>query len=276
MKRLVLSLFFLTVCLFVGEAAASSPYDGWWYSPDESGSGVSIEIQGDTLFGAIYSYVEGYPVWFTIVGEKDKEENVYSGNVFYWFLGDMADLDHALYKWKKVYPDHAAVGEFAIAFAGTDAGGLAYQVGDSDLVSVGIEKFMPTVASGPSDSRVLGWWYDPGYDGTGVYLEARGGTLFGAYYTYRGNSEGTILYPFWFTFVGELLPNSNHAHGIAYKWAEGSMLGIESYVSPVSIEFGYTVDLTLNPDGTIDFQIDPYDGRANAYSHKRSLQRFNF
>ena len=48
-----------------GTAAAFQPRNGWWWNPDESGRGFSIEVQGDHMFIGAYMYDEaGNPVWY--------------------------------------------------------------------------------------------------------------------------------------------------------------------------------------------------------------------
>jgi len=43
---------------------------GWWWNPDESGRGFSIEVQGDTLFMAGFMYDgAGNPVWYFSSGK---------------------------------------------------------------------------------------------------------------------------------------------------------------------------------------------------------------
>lgn len=50
------------------EFSAFDP-NGWWWNPDESGRGYSIEVQGDTLVMAAFMYdVAGKPVWYLSYG----------------------------------------------------------------------------------------------------------------------------------------------------------------------------------------------------------------
>lgn len=46
------------------------PTTGFWYNPEQSGSGLSIEVKKSTVFGAYYGYNdEGKPIWFTFLGQ---------------------------------------------------------------------------------------------------------------------------------------------------------------------------------------------------------------
>lgn len=53
-----------------GESLRVSPnVNGWWWNPDESGSGYSVEIQGESLFVAAFMYDDsGNPVWYLTAG----------------------------------------------------------------------------------------------------------------------------------------------------------------------------------------------------------------
>jgi hypothetical protein len=48
-----------------GGNASFQPKTGWWWNPDESGRGYSIEMQGDHMFIGAYMYdAAGNPVWY--------------------------------------------------------------------------------------------------------------------------------------------------------------------------------------------------------------------
>lgn len=58
----------LTLCI-AGQSAAFTPESGFWWNPNESGRGYSIEIQDNFMFLAAYVYDgTGLPVWFTAQG----------------------------------------------------------------------------------------------------------------------------------------------------------------------------------------------------------------
>ena len=46
------------------------PKNTIWWNPDKSGVGISIEVQGDRVFGIYYGYdEEGQSTWYTFVGD---------------------------------------------------------------------------------------------------------------------------------------------------------------------------------------------------------------
>jgi hypothetical protein len=54
---------------FGGEDAPFQPDSGWWWNPEESGRGYSVEVQGDKLFAVAFMYdAVGNPVWYYTAG----------------------------------------------------------------------------------------------------------------------------------------------------------------------------------------------------------------
>lgn len=69
MKKLITFLAFLTCSL---PSWSFTPESGFWWNPNEPGTGYSIEIQDNFLFGAFYVYdTGGIPYWYTTSGFLD-------------------------------------------------------------------------------------------------------------------------------------------------------------------------------------------------------------
>jgi hypothetical protein len=52
------------------------PKNAIWWNPDQSGVGLSIEAQGDRIFGIYYGYnEEGQSTWYTFVGDLMRTTN---------------------------------------------------------------------------------------------------------------------------------------------------------------------------------------------------------
>jgi serine protease len=55
---------------FAQGASAAYIDTGWWWNPSQSGTGFSVEVQGDTVFIAGFLYeASGAPIWYTAVGK---------------------------------------------------------------------------------------------------------------------------------------------------------------------------------------------------------------
>lgn len=52
------------------------PTTGFWYNPEQSGSGFSLEVKNKTVFGAYYGYDDdGQPLWYTFLGQLQASQN---------------------------------------------------------------------------------------------------------------------------------------------------------------------------------------------------------
>ena len=64
-----------------GYPVPSYPETGWWYNPDEPGTGFNIEIQNGYLLGAYYGFdKQGQPAWYLFQGllEPGRDDSFYS------------------------------------------------------------------------------------------------------------------------------------------------------------------------------------------------------
>ena len=63
------------------------PIPGWWWNPDESGTGYSIEVQGDQLFLVGFMYDDsGRPVWYFSAGPM-ASATTYRGSILQFANG---------------------------------------------------------------------------------------------------------------------------------------------------------------------------------------------
>ena len=82
----------IAASLFISlQSVAFTPESGFWWNPDEPGSGYSIEIQDNFLFVALYVYdVDGNPIWYT-AGEALDGNSLFDGSLHYSFNGTCID-----------------------------------------------------------------------------------------------------------------------------------------------------------------------------------------
>ena len=65
--------------IFGAGNAPFQPFNGWWWNPDESGSGYSLELQGDKLFIVGFMYDDGgRPVWYFSAGPMSSPTTYHS------------------------------------------------------------------------------------------------------------------------------------------------------------------------------------------------------
>lgn len=87
MKRVLASLALALTA--ASNAQAYTPASGFWWNPNESGTGIAIEIEDKLLFMAAYVYdTQGRPTWYLSAGNLTTSSsggstyyNVYNGNL---------------------------------------------------------------------------------------------------------------------------------------------------------------------------------------------------
>lgn len=89
------TLFFLGLSSV--NAQTFTPESGFWWNPDESGSGYSIEIQDNFLFVAFYVYDDfGNPIWYTANAflEGDGGNSLFDTDLNYTYNGTCIDCSY--------------------------------------------------------------------------------------------------------------------------------------------------------------------------------------
>lgn len=155
-----------------------TPYDGWYYSPGEPGTGLSVAIQNDIAFLVWYLYDEqGRPVWYASWAPYVKRKD-YSGELRQ-YSGMPPDQP-----WAPV--EYTVVGTVTIEFQSEGQAYLVWELNSGDFGIKTIDKYMPSLVTGDKDSRYIdGWWIDEEYPGNGFYMETAGDTLYLGWYRYR-------------------------------------------------------------------------------------------
>lgn len=86
------SLFLLM--LMATQAHSFTPESGFWWNPDESGSGYAIEIQDNYLFVALYVYDQnGNPEWYS-AGTKLQGNALFDSELNYTYGGACIDCSY--------------------------------------------------------------------------------------------------------------------------------------------------------------------------------------
>jgi hypothetical protein len=195
-------------------AAGTAPsYEGLWWNSSESGWGVSIAHQGDTLFAVWYTYDhDGSPMWLfmpdaRLIGDDmdmmgmmemdmmgmPRYSPMYSGSLY---RSSMSGGKVAI----------TEVGMATFLFKGRDSGVFAYTVGNVSqskdisrmvFAAGGTECAVGGIKAGGTDNFQDLWW-NPADSGWGVNIAHQGDTLFATYYTYDANGRGT-----WYVMSNE-------------------------------------------------------------------------
>jgi hypothetical protein len=92
--RFFQKLIIATLLFASAQLKAFTPESGFWWNPNESGSGYSIEIQDNYLFMALYVYDEaGNPIWYTADGTMGGN-SLFDGSLNYTYDGTCIDCNY--------------------------------------------------------------------------------------------------------------------------------------------------------------------------------------
>ena len=193
-------VFLLLILLFVvcQSALSVTLQSGWWWNADQSGTGYTIEQQGDKIFFAAYSYNDdGSAVWHTAL-MKEAADNLFTGELEEYQKGQALGGEHLI-------PELADIpGEVSLEFSSeTDATLTLLNT------SIPISRFKFAGGCRKVTKPDTGWWWNENLAGRGYSIERQGNQIFFAAYLY--NDAGAAV---WHTasmnraedgkYVGEL------------------------------------------------------------------------
>jgi len=240
-------LIFFMIPISLVHASLEADFSGWWYDASLPGTGVSIEFSDESnWFLAWYVFDQrGLTTWYTASGTMTDTNN-FSGDLLKW----------TGWSWGQSYssPIYERIGKIEgnIIVSPEKKIALSWELDDGHSSgSLSLTNFMEDVAGGYPDSRHLtGWWYDPNYNGMGFFIEARGGTMFLAWYNYR--EDGTAR---WLTSSGNFPDGAITYNGVMSSWENGQIIGGE-YRSPIKLSNRENVKITFSSATRATLEVD--------------------
>ena len=191
--RLVLATLLIAIAPLLAQAAVPNYQGIWWNAPaaSESGWGLNLAHQGDTIFAAWYTYdANGRALWLTMTAEKTGPDT-YFGTLY----ENRGPAVHTQ-PFNSSLVQQSEVGNATLTFAGADNVTFRYTVN-----GVTQTKSLVRFAFGPMATCTWGaladlslatnytdmWWASPppGVEsGWGVTLTHQGDVIFVAWFTY--------------------------------------------------------------------------------------------
>lgn len=184
-----------------GDASLPAPshnVQGLWWQPAESGWGVNISHQGDTLFATWFTYDEnGHGMWLVMSNGARSGENTWEGTLHRTSgpAFNAVPFDPAAVR-------AAAVGSGRFAFTDAANGVFSYEVNGI----AGSRAITRQVFAAPAPACALGgaagampnyqdlWWAPGGGEsGWGVNIAHQGDVLFVTWFTYGPDGRGMWL-----------------------------------------------------------------------------------
>ncbi len=193
---------------------SSKQFNGWWYNPDEPGTGIATEIKGNKIFLTWFVYDQfGRTTWYSASGPMSGEDS-FTGSLFSW----------TGWPWGEPYtiPKPEIVGTIVVILNEFPSHSITFTatIGNT-VVTKTLKPFMADFAPGPENPRRLtGWWYDPAYDGMGFFLDARGGKMAMVWYNYREDGSSR-----WWTSDGVFEDDATTYNDFLDGWQNGQCPG---------------------------------------------------
>lgn len=190
-------LIFLGVNLFAISIAAAVPaLSGWWWNPNESGSGYAIERQGDKVFMSAFLYeANGKPTWYATLMQMQADGS-YRGDLTRYSGGKSLLGEH------KAPTSTVVVATVSARFSFAGQGSLSFSFPDGSAArTIPINRFgFGSPAFAPSNGQFQNnWWWNDQESGTGYFVEVQGNKAFIASFMY--DDEGQ---PVWYASLAEL------------------------------------------------------------------------
>lgn len=215
--------------------AQAAPETGWWWNPNQSGRGFSIEILGTTLFMAGYLYEnDGRATWL-VSGGPMQDATTYVGRLSAFSNGQTLTGDYQA----PVPPTDA--GAVTLQFTDDSHGTLTWPGG-----TIPIERFRFSNAAAASFQPENGWWWNEAESGRWFFTEIQGDQVFMAGYMYDANGN-----PVWYVSRGAMDSPTTY-QGDWYQYANGQTLtgpykppSAPTNVGTVRLEFSAPDQATL-------------------------------
>ncbi|MDH5265781.1 MAG: cytochrome c, partial [Betaproteobacteria bacterium] len=126
-------------------AVSSSNYTGMWWDPAESGWGLTVNHQGNTVFATLFTYSEaGVPMWLVMsAGQMQADGRTFSGDLY---RATGPAFDAAPFT-PVTAANLEAVGTMSITFSGASAASLSYTFGGIAVTKSIVQHVFGTAAA---------------------------------------------------------------------------------------------------------------------------------
>jgi lysyl endopeptidase len=206
-------LAYPSISQYLNPGSSTTPnYTALWWNSNESGWGINLNHQGNTVFATLFTYdTNGTPMW--LVSTMTSQGQSAGSDVF---AGDLLRTTGPALNANPFTPidgsNVTTVGAIAVALQG-DSGGLSYTVNGTQVTKsitkqqVGAR--LATCTNTTSDRSSLTnyqdlWWAGQNESGWGVNITHDGGTMFASLFTYASSGQGTHNPGLWLVATAQL------------------------------------------------------------------------
>jgi cyclophilin family peptidyl-prolyl cis-trans isomerase len=166
----------------------SSPYQGMWWNPGESGWGMSVTQHGTTIFTALYTYDEnGAPIWYSmnncpLTGGNRCTADMYS----------VQGPTPPTVPWSSAGAQITKVGTGTLVFTDNNNATFSYTINNVTSSRVITRQIFATGPNPPAADYTDLWW-NANESGWGVTITQQFGIIFAAWFVYDDNRK-----PMWY------------------------------------------------------------------------------
>ena len=203
------------------ESGTAPSYEGLWWNASESGWGLSIAHQGDTLFAIWYTFDhDGSPMWLVMPDARldgdDMEGMTMMGMEMMGMTRNPPRYSGTIYRSsmpsKKLVMTEVGMG--TLLFKDRDRAVFGYTVGNfsaaKSVTRMVFDAAAPTCTLGGAKGAAENYtdlWFNPAETGWGLNLVQQGETVFGTYFTYDAQGKGEWL----------VMPDARRSGGAGYS-----------------------------------------------------------
>ncbi|MDX2218148.1 MAG: hypothetical protein SF172_03930 [Burkholderiales bacterium] len=163
-----------------------SPQTGWWWNPNESGRGFSIEVVGSTLVLSGYIYNgSGQPTWFISAGQTSQDGSFYNGTMDTYRGGQTLGGSF------RANSASSSLGAVTLAFTNARKGTLIWPGGSVPIER--LDSIIPEPVGAPPVLPESGIWHNAQEPGRGFFMEFKNN--FAAVTGYMYDNSGN---PVWY------------------------------------------------------------------------------
>ena len=157
-----------------GSPRAPAPQSGWWWNPQESGRGFTLEVKDQTMVLASYLYdADGHASWYLSAG-RFFADGSFSASLDAYAGGQALSTSY------RAATLQGSAGKLELSCRSEDACTLQWPGG-----TVPIERLVWDLGASPNTAPETGWWWNAEESGRGFFLEQQGATLVASAFMYE-------------------------------------------------------------------------------------------
>lgn len=239
-------------------------YTDLWWTSGESGWGLNLNHQGDTIFGTLFTYDAAGPMWLVLANGAKQADGSYQGALF-------RTTGPAFNASPWTATSATEVGTMRLVFAGVGTATLTYTVnGTSVTKNITRQGFSsPTTCTWTTNDRSFATnyqdlWWNAAESGWGVNITHQGNVIFATLFTYDATGKGM-----WLVLANAPLTGTRTYTGALYR-TSGPVFNASPWVPAVATEVGTMTFAFENGNaGTMTYTV-------GGVSVTKSIQRQTF